>query len=219
MPNGGVDERSRPGIRKPGRENENDGGDEMILNIPEFDESSHTFTVNGKSLPGVTGIINSCLGVNPFWTKEGREAGRALHKAIHYYSEGDLDFDSLDESLKPRLEAYIRFCEEMQWKPTLLEQPLYHPKYQYCGIPDQAQEGRAVIDLKAGAHLPSHALQLAAYANLLPNPLLYERWGVQLQDNGKYRIETYKKQELTSDFSVFISMLNIFSWRKRWPQS
>lgn len=186
----------------------------MILNIPEFDEEKHAFTVNGKSLPSVTGIINSCLGTNPFWTKEGREAGRALHKAIHYYSEGDLDFDSLDESLKPRLEAYIRFCEEMQWKPTLLEQPLYHPKYQYCGIPDQVQEGRAVADFKAGAHIVSHKWQLVAYCFMLPNPLLYERWGVHLKDNGKYDIKVYPKQEATADFNVFCSMLNIYTAKK-----
>jgi hypothetical protein len=188
----------------------------MNLHVPEFDEALHAFTVNGKKCPSVTTVINSVMGVNPFWTTQGREAGQATHKAIHYYAEGDLDYDSLDEATKPRLDAYVKFCDDMDWKPTLLEQPLYHPTMLYCGIPDQAQEDRAVLDAKNGQHLPQHALQLAAYANMLPNPLRYERWGLQLLDTGQYKLETYKKQEMTSDFNVFCSCMNTYNWRKRW---
>jgi len=185
----------------------------VILYKPDFDEELHAFLVNGKPAPGVTSIINGCLGVNPFWTKEGRESGKATHKAIHYYAEGDLDFDSLDDATKPRLEAYIRFCEEMQFKPDLIEQPLYHPKLLYCGIPDQVQEGRAIPDFKNGPHLPQHALQLAAYSHILPNPLLYERWGVHLKEDGKYDLKVYPKQQMTSDFNVFCSMLNVWNYK------
>lgn len=185
------------------------------LLIPEFDPEKHAFMVNRKPAFGTTGIINSVLGVNPFWTKEGREAGKATHKAIHYYAEGDLDFDSLDDATKPRLEAYIRFCEDMNWKPDLLEQPLAHKQYSYCGIPDQAQISRAVVDFKNGPHLPQHSLQLAAYAHMLPNPLLYERWGVHLKENGRYDLSDYKRQQLSNDFNVFLSMLNIRNWRER----
>jgi hypothetical protein len=185
------------------------------LHFPEFDPELHAFTVNGRPQPSVTQIINDCLGVNPFWTKEGRDAGQATHKAIHYYAEGDLDFDSLAEETKPRLEAYVRFCEEHQWKPDLLEQPMYHPTLLYCGIPDQVQIDRAVLDLKNGPHMRQHSLQLSGYANFLPNPLRYERWTVQLLDTGKYKLEPYKKQEATADFNTFISMLNVYSWRAR----
>jgi hypothetical protein len=185
----------------------------MLLSVPDFNEELHAFTVNGKSCPSVTGIINECLGVNPFWTKEGREAGKATHKAIHYYAEGDLDLDSLAEEIKPRLEAYIRFCEDHQWKADLIEQPLYHPKLLYCGIPDQVQFDRACIDFKNGPHMRQHSLQLAAYTNMLPNPLRYERWTIQLLETGKYKVEPYKKQTATADFNVFISMMNIHNWR------
>jgi hypothetical protein len=160
------------------------------------------------------------MGVNPFWTKEGREAGQATHKAIQYYAEGDLDYDSLDEATKPRLDAYVKFRQEMQFKPDLIEQPLYHPTYRYAGIPDAVQIGRVICDFKNGPHLPQHALQLAAYANLLPNPLRYERWTVQLLHTGKYKLEPYPKQEMTADFNVFLSMMNSYNWRLRClPQS
>jgi hypothetical protein len=186
------------------------------LPIPIFEAESHSFTVRGVKAPSVTSIINEVLGVNPFWTREGRESGKATHKAIHYYAEGDLDFDTLAEETKPRLEAYIRFCDEMNWKPDLIEQPIAHPTLGYCGIPDQVQKNRCVVDFKNGLHLPQHRIQLSAYAHMLPNPLMYERWTVQLLDTGKYKLELYKKQESTSDFNVFCSMLNIYNWRKRW---
>ena len=188
----------------------------MVIHIPEFDEAQHAYVIDGKPAPGVTSIISACLGVNPFWTKEGRESGRATHLAIHFYAQDDLDYDSLDEATKPRLDAYIKFCEDHQWKPDLIEQPLYHPTLRYCGTPDQGQLDRAVVDFKNGPHLPQHALQLAAYANMLPNPLQYERWGVQLLDIGKYKLEPYKKQTMTADFNTFNSMLNVWNWRKKW---
>lgn len=185
----------------------------MKLNIPEFDEEMHSYAIGGKPTYGVTTIINECIGVNPFWTKEGRESGKATHAAIQYYAEGDLDCNSLADETKGRLDAYIKFCDEMQFKPDLIEKPLYHPQYLYCGIPDQIQFDRAVVDFKNGPHLPQHALQLAAYANMVPNPLLYERWTVQLMENGNYKMQTYKRMSMPADFNTFLSMLNIHNWR------
>jgi hypothetical protein len=187
------------------------------LLIPEFDEENHCFHVLGKPAPGVTSILRSCgIGVNSFWTVEGREFGRAVHKAAHYHSEGDLDFDSLDDKVKPRIEAYIKFCADMQFKPDLIEQPLYRTNPVYCGIPDQVQLDRAVIDLKNGPHEPEHALQLAGYTFFLPNPHRYERWAVHLMDTGKYSLRVFPKQELQADYNVFCSALNIHNWRSRY---
>lgn len=186
------------------------------LLIPEFDAEAHSFTVLGKPAPGVTTILRSCgIGVNSFWTQEGRELGQKTHKAIHYHAEGDLDCDSLDDAVKPRVEAYIRFCAEMQFKPDLIEQPLYRTNPVYCGIPDQVQFDRAVIDFKNGPHETWHSLQESAYCFLLPNPHIYERWAVHLKDDGKYFLRVFPKQELQSDYNVFLSALNIYSWKSR----
>ena len=186
------------------------------LLIPEFDEATHTYRVKGKPEAGVTTVFRSCgIGVNSFWTDGGREFGKAVHLAIHYWAQGDLDESSLDESLKPRLDAYIKFRMEMDFTHDIAEQPLYRESPTYCGTIDQAQFGRAVIDLKCGAHGPEHALQLAAYAFMLPNPHLYERWAVHLMDTGKYSLRVFPKQELQSDFAVFQSALNTYNWRMR----
>jgi hypothetical protein len=190
------------------------------LNIPEFIEEKHAYCVNGQPVAAhVTGVITGALGANPFWTDEGRDMGSAVHQMIHYYAEGDLDYDALDDTLRPYLDAYIKFCADMQFKPDLIEQPLYKPSPLYCGKVDQVQLDRAVVDFKRGQHLPEHGVQLAAYAHMLPNPLKYERWGVRLLETGKYNLTAYRKQDMTSDYNVFISMLNVFNWRKRYGSS
>ena len=193
----------------------------MIPNllIPEFDPATHTYKVKGNSVDGVTIILRSTFGANPFWTQAGREAGQAAHVAIHYYAQNDLDYDSLHESVKPRLDAYIKFCADMNFKPDMIEQPLYRESPLYCGTPDQVQTGRVIVDFKNGPVLPEVSLQLAGYAHMLPNPLLYERWGVNLDDNGTYSLKIFPKQEMTSDWVVFQSCLNTHNWRKRYERS
>lgn len=185
------------------------------LLIPEFDEETHIYKVDGKPAPGVTTVLRVCLGANAFWTEEGRENGWRVHLACRYAAENDLDMDCMPEDIKPRLEAYLRFRIDMQWQPDIIEQPLYRRNPLYCGTPDQAQTGRAVIDLKSGSHQPETALQLAAYCFLLPNPHIHERWAVHLQESGKYSLRVFPKSELMSDWAVFQSMMNVYSWKER----
>ena len=183
--------------------------------IPELDEKKHKYTLQGKPAPGVTSVFQSCgIGVNTFWTVEGREFGRAVHTAIHFYAQNDLDESTLHESIKPRLDAYISFCLDHNFKPDLIEQKMGHPTLKYCGTVDQVETGRLIVDFKCGQHLPEHALQMAAYAHCLPNPLLYDRWGVQLLETGKYKLQPYKKQDCQRDFNIFLCCLNIQNWRK-----
>ena len=196
---------------------------EPKLLIPQFDPKEHRYEVAGQVVPSVTEILTAALGRNPFWTKEGRQFGTAVHTAIHYYTQGDLDYGSLHPRVKPRVDAYLKFCAEWQFRPDLVEQPLYMEQPLVCGTPDQVQFERAVVDFKCGPHLPEHALQLASYAHMLPNPLKYERLGVHLLDNGKYSLTPYRKQEAASDWNVFYWMAMKFyaetaieNWRKRY---
>lgn len=184
------------------------------LYIPTFDPAQHAYTIGGVPAISVTTVIREAIGGNPFWTQHGRDAGTATHKAIHYYAEGDLDPNSLDPETRPRLDAYIKFCRETDFVPDLIERPLYHPAYRYCGMPDQVQFGRVIIDFKNGAKQPEYGIQLAAYANLLTNPHQYERWCVLLKPDGNYKIETYWKQDLSTDFNYFISFFNTVMWRR-----
>ncbi len=186
------------------------------LLIPEFHEADHSYWVNGKPAPGVTTILRSCgIGANSFWTVEGREFGKAVHMACRYQAERDLDFDSLDDKVKPRVEAYRRFCDEMNWVADIIEKPLGGGSPLYCGTPDQVQIDRAIIDLKCGTSDHSHGLQLAAYTFLLSNPHRYERWAVHLLETGKYSLRVFPKQELISDINIFRSALNIYAWKAR----
>jgi hypothetical protein len=181
--------------------------------VPEFDEETHTFKLDGKPIPSVTTVINGILGNNPFWTDAGRDSGTATHRAIQFYSEGDLDYDSLDEATKPRFGAYVKFCNDMQFKPDITEQPMARRNPFYAGIPDQIQLGRVVVDFKNGGHDPRHGIQIAAYAQFLSNPYIHERWVVWLKEDGKYDLKVYPKTSFGADWAIFQNMLNIFNWK------
>jgi hypothetical protein len=190
----------------------------MALTIltPEFHPEDHSYWIDGKRVRwSVTGILSAAFGGNPFWTADGREFGSALHRAIHYYEQRDLDFSSLDNRLKPRIGAYERFKADMQWNPDLIEQPLYRKSPLYAGTIDAAQLDRAVCDFKSGELLPIYALQLCFYAYMLPNPLMYERWSVRLKADGKYDLKTYGRQDMGADWNICQSILNVLNWRER----
>jgi hypothetical protein len=181
--------------------------------IPRIDQATHRYTVDGKPVPSVTQVITSCMGSNPFWTQEARDLGSAVHMAIRFDADGDLDESQLATEIRPYLDAYEKFRAELQFTPDLIEQPLYHLNPLYCGMPDQANTKRCVVDFKTGAFGPEHAIQLAAYAHLLFNPFILERWAVYLSEDGKYSMKVFPKSELSSDWNVFQHMLAIHNWK------
>lgn len=182
---------------------------------PDFDPVKHIYRMKGRVIPGVTDPMANVLGINPYWTDAGRDFGTKMHLAIALCAQKDLDYATLDERLKPRVDAYEKFCLDFQFVPDVIEQMFYSVSPEFCGTPDQAKIGQLVVDFKKGKHLPEHALQLAAYAHLLGNSYLYERIGVELRADGKYSITPYKKQDIRSDFNIFISILNVYNWRTR----
>ena len=67
----------------------------------------------------------------------------------------------------------------------ILEEPFYHPIYQYCGTPD-------IIISDGGKVKEGHALYL--------------------KDNGKYSLSPVK--DIRKNFEIFLSHLNAYKWQK-----
>lgn len=81
-----------------------------------FDELTHTYTLEGVRLPSVTQILQRA-GLIDFSKIPGpillaaRDRGAAVHRAIHYLNEGDLDPDFEHEFPEywPYVAAWINF--------------------------------------------------------------------------------------------------------------
>lgn len=188
----------------------------------QFEEEGHKYIWDGLRVPSVTQILEN-VGISDFSNvpesilNNSINFGLAVHKMCELYDRGMLEMKSLDPQLLPVLGQWQKFLKDYQVKldPNFIEQAFYCSKFKYAGTPDRVctiKDRNIVLDIKTGAVNPSHAIQLAAYQlGIAEEGLKIQgRWTIYLSAE-KYKIEIYKKQ---SDFSVFLSALNIYNWKK-----
>lgn len=183
----------------------------------EFNEELHEYRVDGVVVPSVTTIIAAAglqpdmSWIDPFYL----ERGTAVHKATELVDLGTLDWDTIDGNVAPYLASYQKFCDDMgtDYEVLDVEMRAYNPHYRYAGTIDRVARFRgqvAVVDLKCGAKLACHALQLSAYRELVPEASL--RLGLHLKGDGSYRIETYSDP---NDWPTFAAAASLYHWRAR----
>lgn len=152
-----------------------------------------------------------------WFTPDGCQRGTAVHAACHFLDEGDLDEETLDPALTGYVEAYKTFrratvATEWAW----IECPRQDLMSRYLGTPDRicVSRPRQLWDLKTGSHQPWHAIQAAAYVNMLDDPYAYRRFGVYLRADGKYSVREFPRAEYRHDLAVFNAALTLYYWKK-----
>lgn len=191
-----------------------------------FDRDAHAYRLDGEIVPGVTGVIKHHLPVDTsFYTSEARDRGSAVHTAIEYHLDGDLDEDSVTEPVRSYFDGYLRFMRELVTLPVCCEVGLAHRRLRYAGTLDLfcfmrwgGKEVLALVDFKTGQWQPWHDLQLAAYRELLDDnggALGLKRGDrpemfivCQLKADGTYRIQQPKTLVSTA-WALFASCLNL----------
>lgn len=181
-----------------------------------FEESTHTYTVDGVAIPSVTQILSD-LGysnyeiverVNPEALEHKQQLGKLVHQACHYFDENDLmTHDDQGHLLIPeivhnRLSGYKKFRQDTGYVPSVNEGrgvgELYGMKYgmQFDSIGKcHGKLPWYLVDIKnaSGAAQRSWAIQTAAYASgqkFLPKilPAMFVRLIVQLFDDCTYKV-------------------------------
>jgi len=186
--------------------------------MPElyFNKEDHTYTVGDRELLHVTRVLpDDRRRVDPWYL----ERGRMIHLATALFDHDELDEDSIDERIKPYLDAYVKFRRETGFEPKEIELPLYHPKYFYAGTIDKIGKlngSQDLIDLKTGGKAKDDELQLAAYWELCrANYIKIRRvFDLYLHENGTYNLippETPPKLLLP----VFLASLTVARWKER----
>ena len=134
-------------------------------NFISFDETNHTYTVDGKILQSVTNIVENCfpkfdaelhakntaakMGITPeeviaMWEqkgKESRELGTAMHQKIEKYYQGEDSYE--DDAFK----LFKVFAEKVQLVPYRTEWAVYDTDYNVAGTIDfvDCQDGKFTI--------------------------------------------------------------------------
>ena len=162
---------------------ERNGTDEGL----EFDEVNHIFSINGQTLPSVTQVLRAnhmtpefYAHIDPWYL----ERGKLVHLATEYDDKGTLDEDTVDDIVRPRLDAYRAFKGDFRERITGIEKRLWHPTLNYAGIIDRTITGHTCysLHLKPGQRVPYKLIEvpnIRAQFNVFVSALNVMRWKEQ----------------------------------------
>ena len=193
----------------------------------EFDEATHSYTVNGVRIPSVTQILES-VGLVDYKDipravlNYAADRSIAVHTATEFFDQNDLDFDSLDEQVAKYFVGWRNFRKDYRFE--IIESEKMHVG-ELHGLKFGMRVDRlvklgngqnAVIDIKCTSRVhPAYGIQTAGYVIGLGfgfpcNPLIARRFVVHLKPSGLYGLHEYKDPQ---DGEVFAAALRIAYWK------
>lgn len=197
-----------------------------------FEPEPHKYFLDpeGIEIPGVTRLLEACgiidwSHVAPATLERAKQRGTAVHQALHYFDDGELDSETLSPEIHGYVMAYAAFKNQAQFEPLLVENMGWSPAFRYAGRMDRVgifhissetsteKTSHAIIDFKSGVVLPGHRIQLAAYNMLLPEPRKYRRIALKLNQDGTYKVHEFPQRDLQSDFGVFQAACQLWHWK------
>lgn len=205
-----------------------------------FDEAAHAYTLDGERLPSVTQVLHSS-GLIDFTNVPERvlatslERGQAVHRAIHYYNERDLDVPEFRLNFPVYagyLNAWINFCEQRSFQAVINEHRLCSRRYGVAGTLDclgRLDGQPCLVDFKTGKPDDVAAdLQTAAYEgfarewasedlelrDFFVQHKHIQRIAVQLKRDGTFKVEVYKDPRDFSEFTALVTARRIVEARK-----
>jgi len=210
----------------------------------EFQDINHAYFLDGTRLPSVTQILQMSGAMMDFSKVPqpillaARDRGSAVHKAAHYWLEGDFDVDDFCATFPEYagyLQSLIALFASGRLQTVACERRVASPRYGYAGTFDWIGlfDGHAaLLDWATGAPADvAKDLQLSAYdvaarewALLGEDPLLAEffrthptlrRFAVRLDKTGELpKLEPYHDPRLFKEFTTLLSAQQIIARRK-----
>lgn len=170
----------------------------QIINerLVEFDDATHTYYVDGDAKLSTTQVFRDASMVDTQWfTEWHRWRGSKAHRLIAAYNKtGKLDRRTIDQKIRPYVEAAIKWQEETKFTAVLVEHRMYDPIYDVCGTLDlfggfANTQANTVVDYKTNdwkqGQLTSR-WQTASYGHALDPKEIYRRIEVVLGPDGNY---------------------------------
>lgn len=144
-----------------------------------FDEEKHLYrNAKGAIVPSTTQVftILGMTGLEDVPTdllEWKRDYGVAVHKAMEYLVQGDLDWDSLDEQIIPAVTGIEQFLKKIEYEPASTEERRIHSLFgmEYGLTTDgtgtmmyRGERRHVILDLKTAVkESPTWRWQLGAY--------------------------------------------------------
>lgn len=193
----------------------------------ESDEHRYFEEPTGDEIPGCTraleegGFIDFSM-VPPPILEAAKQRGTRVHTAVHYWLDGDLDNESIDQETHGYVMAAAAFLNKWRVTPTLVERFVHSPNYRWAGRVDleglieRSQSGHdlCTVDWKSGLVQPSHELQLTAYVSTRPDPRARRRMTVELHADGTFKVHEYRVDDYLRSLNMFHSAVAAWHWKK-----
>jgi hypothetical protein len=179
-----------------------------------FDPFTHSYRFHGRRLISVTQAIQAAGLIRSEWyTEAARQRGRAVHLAVHFDAERDLEESSVSPLIRPYLEAARNFKRETGFVTELTEARVWAIDLGYAGTLDHLgwiqSRQRVLVDWKTGPVPEWARLQMAGYANGFPNGAGFLRYAVQLKPDGAYKIASFEPHEFRRDLADFLACVRV----------
>lgn len=185
-----------------------------------FDAASHTYTLDGKVVPGVTSILKPLIdlsGIPKDVLEAKRQLGTDVHLACQLLNDQDLDEESIEPQVRGYLTAYQRFLVESGAKVMASEMRVHEPAVNFAGTLDLILHYRGVgwvVDIKSSIATPiSTGPQTAAYLRAVHahDATIGHRAALRLRPDGKYRFDPLQNP---NDWSAFVACLTIHRFKE-----
>ena len=196
-----------------------------------FDDETHTYRLKGgEVLSSVTGILKA-EGIQQYGPRNAdadfkMQVGTWVHQTIAWFEHGTLDEGTLSEGIRPYLESYKSFKKATGFQPILplIEVPMWHPNWRFCGTPDlpgRIGDRFVLADLKTGAKRAGDQVQIAPYGDLVQasvvgfEAIFPEGIVCYLQSDGsRAKSEPVSALEMHENLMTFYGVLRTHRWKK-----
>lgn len=187
----------------------------------QFDAETHRYSLAGCPLASVTQILKARGLIDDRWfTEEARERGSFVHQAIEYLNYGDLDWSSIPDEYRGYVDAWALFLADAGFEPCGAELALGSAVNGYAGTLDAygLLNGKpALVEAKTGALAPWHFVQLAAYHDLLMDPVNAHALGLKPEDAPALHLTCQLKPDGTYALHPF-GPRGLPYYRSRWRE-
>lgn len=194
----------------------------------EFAEEGHEYRVDGRRVPSVTQVLAplydlDCIPAAVLAHK--RAIGQAVHRAIEFELQDDLDETTLHPEVAPYMAGWRKWRIDRGFELIASEKRVAHLVYGYAGTLDlrgrltkkfpreRTVPGPTIIDLKTTFDIADAiGLQLAAYKNAYGAEAHGDkRLALQLKPDGTYREKFFDDPK---DWPVFLAFLTTKNWKE-----
>jgi hypothetical protein len=183
----------------------------------EYDDKSHTYTMDGKRLISMTtllkefGLVDYSM-INRDVLAAAATFGKVVHETCALYDMGELE--SCDPQIEPYLDGWKKFISELKPKFLAVEMPMASRTWGFAGTPDRVYKVSrpGILDIKTGAPIPATDLQTAGYQILAEENLgvkIGERITIKLEA-GDYKLIQHKDK---NDINTVKGMLALYRWK------